>query len=314
MVYGRSLKYLSPLFSKFTNAFIVYDLINQLKAYKNGSTDALIPIIGDSIVLSVSSAEFGIEMAELAGSIKGISSVTSPIDMTFEAVVIIGLEIYSAVRKVEKIDEQIHLTGWEKFKEGWRAFLHIDKEEYIEDLLELKLKNNKLVDNAEKFLINNTNIQRYIFPNSSIRNYEKFSIYPNQDNKNLIYEKKLNHNKIWVEQQPNNPKNGKLICLPSDNNGDISTTDSFYRCENAFGIEYNLNRTGNYTLINLEYGNDIAYGTIDFPNIFLIGQGKKEIFCGKKDDLFIFQLNIIWIGLLHLFSIPLHFMYVHMNM
>ena len=80
----------------------------------------------------------------------------------------------------------------------------------------------------------------------------------------------------------NNPNNGALICFDNNEFDDEILTHSYYKCENSFGYEYNLNRTGNYTFINLGDGIDIAYGSINFPNIFLIGQDKKDIFGGKK--------------------------------
>lgn len=55
------------------------------------------------------------------------------------------------------------------------------------------------------------------------------------------------------------------------------------------GVELITNRTGNVTLINLSDGNDLAYGSVDSSNIFLIGNNHKELIGGEKDDLFIFQ-------------------------
>ena len=59
---------------------------------------------------------------------------------------------------------------------------------------------------------------------------------------------------------PNEPKEGKLICLQIGNDGPI--IDNLYQCENAFGVEYTKDRTGNTTLIHLNDGYDRVYGTL----------------------------------------------------
>ncbi|QCB62657.1 hypothetical protein EJB00_03440 [Wolbachia endosymbiont of Drosophila mauritiana] len=71
---SRSLKAASPFLARGTSAFIAYDLVNQVKAFKNGTEGALVGVVGDSIYLSVDAAEIGIEVAEsfaiLEGSVK----------------------------------------------------------------------------------------------------------------------------------------------------------------------------------------------------------------------------------------------------
>lgn len=60
LLLGRSLKAASPFLARGTSAFVVYDLVNQIKAFKNGTEEALIGVIGDSIYLGVDAAEIGI--------------------------------------------------------------------------------------------------------------------------------------------------------------------------------------------------------------------------------------------------------------
>ena len=105
LLLGRSLKYSAPFLARATSGFIAYDLIKQIKAYNNGSSDAIPNIVGDGIILTMDAAEIGIESAELAGVLDGISSISGPIGMTAGAIIFVGLDIYSAVKTVEKIDE-----------------------------------------------------------------------------------------------------------------------------------------------------------------------------------------------------------------
>ncbi|WP_339047985.1 latrotoxin-related protein [Candidatus Mesenet endosymbiont of Phosphuga atrata] len=161
---GRSLKAASPFLARSTSAFVVYDLANQIKELESGDKDALIPVIGDSVYLGIDAAEIGIEVAEAFEVLEGVSSVTGPIGTTIGAVVFIGTDVYMAVKRVDKIDKVVHLTGGEKFIEGLRAFIGMKPEQYVEELMGKKQANNQLVKQGLEYLKQHNDIQRYVFP------------------------------------------------------------------------------------------------------------------------------------------------------
>jgi len=161
---GRSLKAASPFLARSTSAFVVYDLANQIKELESGDKDALIPVIGDSVYLGIDAAEIGIEIAEAFEVLEGVSSVTGPIGATIGTVVFIGTDIYMAVKRVDKIDEIVHLTGGEKIIEGLRAFVGMEPEKYIEELMEEKEANDQLVKLGLEYLKQHNDIQKYVFP------------------------------------------------------------------------------------------------------------------------------------------------------
>ncbi|WP_339048846.1 hypothetical protein [Candidatus Mesenet endosymbiont of Phosphuga atrata] len=165
---GQGLRMASPFLARVPSAFVIYDLVNQVKALKAGNQDALVGVIGDSIYIGVDVAEIGIEVAEIAGLLEGVSSVTGPIGAAIGAVIFIGTDIYMAVKTVEAEDKIIHLTGGEKFTEGLRAFLHMKMEESLEKLMKEKQANNELVKNAIKFLKDHTDIEKYVFPTGKL--------------------------------------------------------------------------------------------------------------------------------------------------
>ncbi|WP_218813947.1 hypothetical protein [Rickettsiella endosymbiont of Dermanyssus gallinae] len=165
---GQSLKVASPFLARGTSVFIAYDLVEQIKAYKKGNPDAAIGMLGDGIYLGVDGVEIGIEIAEGSALLEGVSSVTGPIGATIGAVVFIGTDIYSAVKLVDKIDEQIHLTGIEKLIEGLRAVVGMRPEQYIEKLLQEKQVNNELFAQGLAFLKNHTTVRRIIFPTATV--------------------------------------------------------------------------------------------------------------------------------------------------
>ncbi|MGL9717768.1 MAG: hypothetical protein ACR5K9_03610, partial [Wolbachia sp.] len=284
---GRSLKAASPFLARATTGFIIYDLINQVKACKSGNKDAMVGIVGDSVVIAIDVAEIGIEVAEVVGILSGVSSITGPIGAAVGAIVFIGTDIYLAVKTVEREDQIIHLTGWEKFKEGWRAFLHAPPEKYIEELMKEKLANNHLVDNAVNFLKQHTSISRYVFPTGRLAEGQQ-QIEIDSDNVVLLDKKRSDIK--WSRARPDNLGDGKLFCLPKGDWESVPGGEA-YVCENAIGLSYSSNRTGNYTLIDLGKGTDVVHGLQDNPNIFLIeGDNKCKNFTGgNENDIFVLR-------------------------
>ena len=73
------------------------------------------------------------------------------------------MDIYAAVKAVEKIEEKIDLKIDERWIEGFRAFLGLEPEQYIEDLIAIKQINNELIKQSIEFLKTNTIFEKYIF-------------------------------------------------------------------------------------------------------------------------------------------------------
>ncbi|WP_341816186.1 ankyrin repeat domain-containing protein [Wolbachia endosymbiont (group B) of Elophila nymphaeata] len=278
LLLGRSLRAASPFLARGTSAFVVYDLVNQVKAFKNGTEEALVGVVGDSIYLGVDAAEIGVEVAEAFGVLEGVSSVTGPIGAAIGAVVFVGTDIYMAVKRVDKIDEIIHLTGKERFVEGLRAFIGMKPEPYIEDLMEKKQLYNQLVKQGLEYLKVHSNIQSYVFPTTD----SKFK--PDLDSKVVLDRKRTGIR--WSRARPDDLNGGRVFCLPQGNDEPAPDYGS-YLCENAIGLSYSANRIGNYTLVDLGDGNDKVVGFKDSPHIFQVGNGSKDLEGGDKDDTFV---------------------------
>lgn len=293
LLLGRSLKAASPFLARGTSAFVVYDIVNQVKAFKNGTEEALVGVIGDSIYLGVDAAEIGIEIAEAFEVLEGVSSITGPIGATIGAVVFVGTDIYTAVKKVDKIDQIIHLNGDERLIEGLRAFMGMQPEQYIEKLIEKKQVSNQLVNQGLEYLKQHSDIEGYVFPTGElvVDSDQKVSHRLQMDLDNLALLGNTVDNVIWHKAKPDNPNIGKLFCLPT---GPIRSSiggENAYLCHNAIGLSYLDDRTGNSTLIALGKGKDQATGFRDSPNIFLVDDGDKDFTGGDKDDVFILVGN-----------------------
>ncbi|WP_264706714.1 NACHT domain-containing protein [Wolbachia endosymbiont (group B) of Archips podanus] len=321
LLLGKSLRAASPFLARGTSAFVVYDLVNQIKAFKNGTEEALVGVVGDSIYLGVDAAEIGIEIAEAFEVLEGVSSVTGPIGATIGAVVFVGTDVYIAVKRVDKIDQLIHLTGKEKFIEGLRAFIGMQPENHIQELLQEKEVSNELVRQGLEYLNKHSNIQSYVFPTgksvvdscrkvpyqvsdcasggfgggclrgSTVTRYAeecttKFEV--DLDNKVILDRKRTDIK--WSRARPDNPSSGKLFCLPRGNDEPVPSYGS-YLCENAIGLS--TEKKENYTLIDLGKGDDYSKGFLNSPNIFVVGNGFKRYYGGNKDDMFILQGDFI---------------------
>nr|CAH7726410.1 unnamed protein product [Callosobruchus chinensis] len=309
LLLGTSLRAASPFLARGTSAFVVYDLVNQVKAFKNGTEEALVGVVGDSIYLGVDAAEIGVEVAEAFGALEGVSSVTGPIGAAIGAVVFVGTDIYMAVKRVDKIDEIIHLTGKEGFVEGLRAFIGMEPEQYIGELMGEKQANDQLVKQGLEYLKQHNDTQRYVFPAVNVKEEcervpslqgaqyglreEKCRYSKAVDlNNTVLLDRKVNGIK-WSRTKPDNPKGGEIFCFPQ---GDYQPASNYglYLCRNAIGItDLSTEKRENYTLIDLGKGDDYSKGFLNSPNIFVVDNGFKRYYGGNKDDIFILQGNFI---------------------
>ncbi|XP_076298784.1 uncharacterized protein LOC143217929 isoform X2 [Lasioglossum baleicum] len=282
---GKSLRFASPFIARGLSAFVAYDLYNQVKEYQKGNKDVLVPIILNSAQLGVDVILVGLEIGEVAGvaSLQGISAAAGPAGIIVAATIFVVYDGIMTVQTVQKIDEQIDLTGWEMFSEGLRAFFVIQPSEKIERLIEEKGANNAAVNLTISYLESNPDIQRYVFPSIRVVEHDSEIIL---DNVVLLDQKRYDIK--WSRTRPDVLKEVDLFCLPKGNWESVSTNGTYY-CDGAIGVEYKNNRTGNYTLIRLGDGTDRVKGFQESSNIFVLGDGHKEMTGGNKDDDFSFE-------------------------
>ncbi|XP_076300828.1 uncharacterized protein LOC143219007 isoform X2 [Lasioglossum baleicum] len=282
---GYPLRIGTPFIARFLSVLTARDLYNQVKRYQEGHKDALVPIILDSAQLGVDVILVGLEIGAVAGvaSLQGISAATGPIGIIVGATIFVVYDGIMTVQTVRKIDEQIDLTGWEMFSEGLRAFFVIQPSEKIERLIEEKGANNAAVNLTISYLESNSDIQRYVFPSIRVVEHDSEIIL---DNVVLLDQKRYDIK--WSRTRPDVLKEVDLFCLPKGNWETVSTNGTYY-CDGAIGVEYKNNRTGNYTLIRLGDGTDRVKGFQESSNIFVLGDGHKEMTGGNKDDDFSFE-------------------------
>lgn len=281
-VLGNGFKAASPFVKRLGSALVVYDLVEQVKALGKGDKDAVIRIAGDSIILGADAVEIGIGILETAGVVAGVSGVLAPITLTIGAAVFIGTEVYFAVKHVESLDKVLHLSIEEKIGEGLNS-IFLSPSSYLEELKEIKSANNMLATEAVKFLAEQESIQSFIFP-SAFLNPKTNKI---QLSESVRIQTDSVSNIRWDRTRPDDPNGGKVFCAPQgDDESERPPSDTTHRCENAIGIISLSKKEHTHVLFNLSDTFGYVDGFADRTNIFLIGNGFKNMSGGDKDDIF----------------------------
>ncbi|MCZ6909069.1 MAG: hypothetical protein O7C55_05140, partial [Rickettsia endosymbiont of Ixodes persulcatus] len=158
----------------------------------------------------------------------------------------------------------------DKFIQGLRLFFGMGPSEYIE----LKARNNQLIQHALSFLKEHSEVERYVFSASFTETDSHTRSEVHLDNK---------FNLTLSESMPDIPTDTQLFCVSGTRTathsllhlGSQNEVLNRYFCKKAIGIEYSVNRTGNATLIALDKGNDKVIVVSQTPTIFLVNEGNK---------------------------------------
>lgn len=164
---GNLFKIGASLSSRGPNtAFISYDLVRQVLHLKAGDREALVPVIGDSVMLGIDATEATIQALQSIGLLaEEVSAVTGPLGEGITAIIMVGTKIYSAIKEVKRIESVVDLTPEERLDEGWRAFMgdrpKPDIQEAMQEaeILQSYVKNN--YDYLQRF---NNKTMAYFFP------------------------------------------------------------------------------------------------------------------------------------------------------
>ncbi|MFZ0219536.1 MAG: ankyrin repeat domain-containing protein [Candidatus Aquirickettsiella sp.] len=287
----------------FNFGFMAVDLSEQIKALKKdpNNTDAWIGAISDGMQLTTDLGTAGVEVLEISSerlALLGISEVTGPLGEVVVGMIMLGDRIYADIEKVAREDHLLHLSKWEKFTEGWRAFLNLDSA-YQKQLDEIS-EYARILSKQFEFLQTHPKIKHVIFPAiEKIDEKCRRRIIPG-----TIHRHKTTCSPIFIEVKNNyvyfadqltgfsltreeiTPFAGsELLCTPTGS--DKSVPDSgAYRCDGALGLT-NKNSTGTTTFFNLGEGDDHAVGFVNSSNIFMINNGAKDYQGGDQEDTFI---------------------------
>ncbi|WP_342219393.1 ankyrin repeat domain-containing protein [Rickettsiella endosymbiont of Miltochrista miniata] len=308
----------------------IYNLVKDVKALNTNDTNALqdakVRVASDIVYTSVDGVEIAVEVAEATSETMAelaISSVTGPAGEVVVAIVMVVNRIYDDVEIVEGENHAVHLTDWEKLKEGGLAFLALGPEDYIKKMVDEVTEYSRILPKKLEFLKNHPQVKHIIFP--AINETGKscrivigerscsgggLSFPPTCTNEktvcdptftdyedNYVYFKDKLIGFTLTREEITAPEGSELLCVPTGGEeGKSLPKGGAYACDRALGLT-NINSTGNAAFYNLGEGVDHAVGFEDIPNIFMVNNGAKDYEGGKQDDVYIVQATQVWTAL-----------------
>jgi ankyrin repeat protein len=323
---GQAFKTSGPFLKRIPFGVIFYDLVQQVKALQTGDQEAIPGVVGDSLLLGVDLVEAGIEIAELTGIIAGVSTVAGPIGAAIGDLVMLGMQIYHAVRTVNREDKLIHLSWGEKFTEGFRAFVGIEPEAAIQKAMDLVERYKDVLADKLKFSKDHPEIKYVIFPaieelrancrsvvrrpaigegslgglpapGSSLKSLQCDVLFESiPDNRVDLQAKQFNFSLDRAKPLNPDPASSTFLCLPSGQDEPVSQ-EGAYQCDAALGLT-NHNSTGNLAFFDLGSGIDSIKGFLNTPNLFKIGEGRKYYEGGREADIFLVNVEKLPEGVL----------------
>lgn len=318
---GRAFSATSSFLVRIPSILTAIDLYHQIKKFQNGTDGSLVYIVADSTILTIDAIEIGIGIAEFFGVLEGVSPITGPIGTVIVVEVYALIDEYTSLKRMQELNDLIHLTAKEEILEGLRVYFHLNHSEYIQELIDEKNINTQLAKNATDYLKQFSYIGKYVFPNGRLvidschtpREVQAVCIggsggcgvLPLPD----VCTKKIEINsdntvrldkEAIVRWDRARPEMDNLFCLPGKMHTEVYNDPRFetserraYLCKNAIGVR-NLSPTeGNRTLFSLGKGDNDARGFLDSPNIFLIEDGFNRMYGGNKDDDFILRGHVV---------------------
>jgi len=159
---GRFLKMAAPFLERGSMLFIIF----SMKELRINDPDGLVDFISNTAYLSTEFLQFYAGVMRAVGLYTGAAINT--VGMTVGTLLFLGTDIYKAVKKVERMNVALRLTGGEKTLEGIRSFLGMNPQAYLQELIDKKQVINQLVQQALMFLNRHPFLQAYVFPTGTM--------------------------------------------------------------------------------------------------------------------------------------------------
>jgi len=224
-----------------------------------------------SAALSVTSAAMTLTVGIAA--LAGFSSA-GPVGLAAGLILVMGSQVWGAVRQVDEIDDYIELTVHERLRTGWLAFWTIDPDKDIQDRY---LIAKATADHTKSLQNNALNLLRGPLKDSTeaIVNgtftvelepvtYNTWDWWTGERYQATAVRPRIKDNDDRIDA-----RKGVTVGTP----GAVIETSAEHK-----GIHWYIGG-----------GNDTVAGVEDKPNVFHYGAGVKELSGGTKDDVFIFE-------------------------
>lgn len=318
---GQFLRASTPFLSRSTSLFSIFNIVKDVKMLKSTNnidqyTEAMVDMVSNDVYVGLDLVETGVEITEVSfeSLALGISAVTGPLDEIIGVCILLGDRVYEAVEKTKHENELIQLTGWEKFKEGFRGFLDIKPEAYIQkEMDEATEYNTHILPKAWDWLTKHKGFKYIILPaieeigqRSRVVKVPTTCTYGDRIFKACLVSQTIQdpifaeiknnrayfHHKFsgfWKTQYDlRAPLGSKLFCIPMNNPATgqyVDQNQPEILCRAAIALK-KINGTGK-AFFNLGTGTDYIQGFKNISNVMLVSDGAKDYEGGDQDDIFI---------------------------
>ncbi|MBL0844330.1 calcium-binding protein [Pseudomonas mediterranea] len=224
-----------------------------------------------SAALSVTSAAMAVTLGVAA--LAGFTSA-GPAGLAAGLILVVGSQIWGAIRQVDEIDDYIQLTVHERLRTGWFAFWTISPDDDIQDRYTLA---KATAEQTKRLQANALNLLRGPLKNSTeaIVNgkftvelqrvtYNTRSWWTGESYQATAMRPRIKDSDDWIDARSG---------VTAETPGAVIGTAADHK-----GIQWSIGG-----------GNDTVLGVENKPNVFHYGGGVKALTGGAKDDVFIFE-------------------------
>uniref|UniRef100_A0A915JDJ6 Uncharacterized protein n=1 Tax=Romanomermis culicivorax TaxID=13658 RepID=A0A915JDJ6_ROMCU len=293
-------------------AFSAYQLHQEIK--NNDTVSAA--ITGASLAIDIIGC--GFEAAAAVGLL-AISPIIVKIGLIVSTALAIAQNIYSGFRQTQQIGEVIPLTLSEKYYSFKRSVIPwLDADPTLKSMADQVVANEQAVATAfhmfpevNRFLLaaatrvdDETGLVSYHENNTMDMTKRKhkvqvsramprqeqigtdYSLFCAMDEKHVVGREELKQKMSWSSMATFGFPEIVMAIINHLTTEKRPQVDD-YRCVNAFGVNRVNSSSSDTTIFLLYNGADDVVGFPDSPNVMILGNGKKKIYGGQKDDHFV---------------------------
>lgn len=265
---GRSA---GPIGSALTLPFDIYSAKTSFEAAANAQgKEAMDHYVSAGFDLVSIGLTVGLGAAALAGF-----SAAGPLGLVAAALLVIGAEIYGAIRKIDDIDDYIELSAYERLRSGWLLFWRRPLD----------------TDVMNRYLIAQTTSSHAAHLKAQARKWLESTL---KDSVEGVVNGKFNITlrpvKVWKMSWREEESPYTLIDQPVIDDDDDVINAAAFPIDSLPGYVPGTQGAMKAIVWRLGGGDDLVTGLLDKPNVFHYGQGRKYLTGGKENDEFMFAV------------------------
>ncbi|SDQ78861.1 hypothetical protein SAMN04490207_1923 [Pseudomonas gessardii] len=265
---GRSA---GPIGSALTLPFDIYNATTSFEAAaKAHGKEAMDHYVSAGFDLVSIGLTVGLGAAALAGF-----GAAGPLGLVAAALLVIGAEIYGAIRKIDDIDDYIELSTHERLRSGWLLFWRRPLDTEV----------------MHRYLIAQTTASYNAQLKAQAREWLETTLKDSVEGiVNGKFTVTVRPAKVWKMSWSEQESPYTLEDQPVINDDDDVINAAAFPLDNLPGYVPGTQGATKAIVWRLGGGEDVVTGLPDKPNFFHYGQGRKYLTGGQDNDEFIFTV------------------------